>query len=49
MLIENQNNLNEVDLESNSTSKFKIIIRKSNRKLSIHKTDVIKCCNTLIR
>ena len=43
MLIENQNQLNKVDLESNSTKKFKIVTRKSNRKQSIHKTDEIKC------
>ena len=45
MLIENQNHLNKVDLESNSTKKFKIVTRKSNRKQSIHKTDEIKCSN----
>ena len=45
MLIENQNHLNEVDLESNSTKKFEIVTRKSNRKQSIHKTDEIKCSN----
>ena len=45
MLIENQNLLNKVDLESNSTKKFEIVTRKSNRKQSIHKTDEIKCSN----
>ena len=43
MLIENQNHLNEVDLESNSTKKFEFVTRKSNRKQSINKTDEIKC------
>ena len=38
MLIENQNN--KVDLESNLT-----VTRKSNKKLSIHKTNKIKCSN----
>ena len=32
MLIENQNNLNKVDLELNSTQKFETVTRKSNRK-----------------
>ena len=45
MLIENQKHLNKVDLESNSTKKFEIVSRKSNRKQSIHKTDEIKCSN----
>ena len=43
MLIENQNLLNKVDLESNST--FEVVTRKSNKKQSIHKTDEIKCSN----
>ena len=42
MLIENQNHLNKVDLESNSTQKFETVTRKSNRKQSIHKTNEIK-------
>ena len=45
MLIENQNNLNKVDLESISTKDFEIITRKSNRTQSIHKTDEIICSN----
>ena len=45
MLIENQKHLNKVDLESNSTKKFEIVTRKSNKKQSIHKTDEIKCSN----
>ena len=45
MLIENQNVLNEVDLESNSTKKFEIVTRKSNKKQNIHNTDKIKCSN----
>ena len=45
MLIENQKHLNKVDLESNSTKKFEIVTRKSNKKQSIHKTDEIKCYN----
>ena len=45
MLVENQNKSNKVDLESNSTQKFETVTRKSNRKLSIRKTDDIKCCN----
>ena len=45
MLIENQNNLNKVDVESNSTQKFKTVSQKSNRKQSIYKTDEIKCSN----
>ena len=45
MLIENQNNLNEVDLESDSTKKFETVPVKSNRKLGIRKTDKIKCSN----
>ena len=43
MLIGNQNHLNKVDLESNSTKRFEILTRKSNRKQRIHKTDEIKC------
>ena len=43
ILIENQNLLNKVDLESNST--FEIVTPKSNKKQSIHKTDEIKCSN----
>ena len=45
MLIENQKNLNKVDLESNLTQKIETVTQKSNRKLSIHKTDEIKCSN----
>ena len=45
MLIENQNLLNKVDLESNSTKKFEIVTRKSNKKQSIHKADETKCSN----
>ena len=45
MLIENQKHLSKVDLESNSTKKFEIVTRKSNKKQSIHKTDEIKCSN----
>ena len=45
MLIENQNLLNKVDLESNSTKKFEIVTRKSNKKQSIHKADKTKCSN----
>ena len=41
MLIENQKNLNKVDLESNLTQKIETVTQKSNRKLSIHKTDEI--------
>ena len=37
--------MNKVDLGSNSTKKFEIATRKSNRKQSIHKTDEIKCSN----
>ena len=33
MLIENQNHLNKVDLESNSTKKLEIVTRKSNKKI----------------
>ena len=43
LLIENQNLLNKVDLESNSTKKIEIVTRKSNKKQTIHKTDEIKC------
>ena len=39
MLIKNQDNSNKVDLESNSIQNFETVTRKSNRKLSIHKTD----------
>ena len=45
MLIENQNLLNKLDLESNSTKKFGIVTRKSNKKQRIHKADEIKCSN----
>ena len=45
MLIENQNLLNKVGLESNLTKKFEIVTRKSNKKQSVHKTDEIKCSN----
>ena len=45
MLIENQNHLNKVDLESNSTQKSETVTRKSNRKQTIHKTDEIDCSN----
>ena len=45
MLIENQNYLNKVDLESNSTQKFETVRRKLNRRQSIHKADEIKCSN----
>ena len=45
MLTENQNLLNKVDLESNSTKKFEIVKRKSNKKQSIHKADETKCSN----
>ena len=45
MLIENQKNLSKVDLESNLTQKIETVTQKSNRKLSIHKTDEIKCSN----
>ena len=45
MLIENQNLLNKVDLESNSTKKFEIVTQKSNKKQSIHKADETKCSN----
>ena len=45
MLIENQNLLNKLDLESNSTKKFEIVTRKSNKKQRIHKADEIKCSN----
>ena len=45
MLIEDQNNLNKVDYESNLIQKFETVSRKSNRKLSVHKTDEIKCSN----
>ena len=45
MLIENQNHLIKVDLQSNLAKKFDIVTRKSNRKQSIHKTDEIKCSN----
>ena len=45
MLIENQNYLNKVGLESNSTQKFETVTRKSNRKQSIHKTGEINCSN----
>ena len=45
MLIKNQNHLNKVDLESNSTKKFEVVTRKSNRKQSICKTDELKCSN----
>ena len=43
MLIENQNDLIKVDLESNSNPKFETVTRKSNRKQNIHKADEIKC------
>ena len=43
MLIEIQNHLNKIDLESNSIQKFEPATRKSNRKLNIHKTDELKC------
>ena len=43
MLIKNQNHLNKVDLESNSTEKFEIVTRKLNIKQGNHKTDEIKC------
>ena len=45
MLIENENLLNKVDLESNSTKKFETVTRKSNKKQSIHKADETKCSN----
>ena len=45
MLVDNQNNLNEVDLELNSTQKFETVTRKWNRKLSTYKTDKIKISN----
>ena len=45
MLIENQNRLNEVGIESNSTQNFETVTGKSKRKQSIHKTDEIKCFN----
>ena len=46
MLIENQNNLNKVDLESNSTQKFETVTGKANGKhFSIYKTDEIKYSN----
>ena len=45
MLIKNQNHLNKVDLESNSTKKFEVVTQKSNRKQSICKTDELKCSN----
>ena len=45
MLIENQNLLNKVGLESNLTKKFEIVTQKSNKKQSVHKTDEIKCSN----
>ena len=44
MLIENQNNLNKVDLESNSTQKIEIHENQTEN-YSIHKTDEIKCSN----
>ena len=37
--------MNKVDFESNSTQKFETVRQKSDRKLSIHKTDEIKCCS----
>ena len=43
MLIEIQNHLNKIDLESNSIQKFEPATRKSNRKLNIYKTDELKC------
>ena len=45
MLLENLNNLNKVNLKSNSTQRFEAVTRKSNRKQRIHKTDEIKCYN----
>ena len=45
MLIKNQNHLNKVDLESNSTKKYEVVTRKSNRKQSICKTDELKYSN----
>ena len=43
MLIESQNN--KVDLKSNSAQTFETVKQKSNRKVSIHKTDESKCSN----
>ena len=43
MRIENQNSLNKVDLESNSTQKIETVTQKSKRKLSIHKAEEIEC------
>ena len=45
MLVKNQDNLNKVDLESNSIRIFETVTRKSNRKLGAHKTDVSKGSN----
>ena len=45
MLIENQNNLNKVDLESNLTPKFETGTQSSNWKASIRKTDQSKYSN----
>ena len=45
ILIENQSHIYQVYLESNSTQKFETVTQKSNRKLSIHKTDETKCSN----
>ena len=44
ILIENQNNLNKVNLESNSTQKIEIHENQTEN-YSIHKTDEIKCSN----
>ena len=45
MLVKNQDNSNKVDLESNSIQKFETVTQKSNRKLTIHKTDGSKGSN----
>ena len=45
MLIEIQDHVDKIDLESNLTQKFESVTRKSNRNPSIHNTYELKCSN----
>ena len=45
MLIEIQDHVDKIDLESNLTQKFEPVTRKSNRNPSIHNTYELKCYN----
>ena len=45
MLIEIQDHLDKIYLQSNLTQKFEPVTRKSNQNPSIHKTYELKCSN----